>query len=145
MFAAIQENSNQLQTSDITAMPEEMVKISSTLYNSLMPLVQRQIRSQIKVMDFSAMSVQLEPAEFPNWKAACDRLSAEATAPLKAAQRRELREAEGDDASIARINKAYNTKIAERSENVASTPLEFHVEIELNHNFLGTGAEVEAS
>jgi len=44
-------------------MPEGLVKISQSLYESILPLVKTQVESQIKVRDLSRASVTLAPAE----------------------------------------------------------------------------------
>lgn len=51
-------------------MPEGLVKISSSLYESILPLVRTQVSSQIKVRDFSRAMVSLSPADSTSWSAA---------------------------------------------------------------------------
>ena len=152
-----QENSASLQTSDITQMPEQLIKawfppaphvflsvanaplhsqISSGLYETLMPLVRQQVKSQIKVLDLSNMSVSIAPADYANWASASEALSREAVAPLKAEQKRALKRAAGDAAKIEAINAEYDEKIEAEQAAVANTPLEFYVELQTTYNFL---------
>ena len=90
LVTAIHENASALQTADITQMPEQLVKISTSLYDTLMPLVKQQVESQIRVADLSKMSVSISPADHSSWASAADMLTKEAVAPLKAEQRRAL-------------------------------------------------------
>ena len=117
-------------------MPEQLVKISSTLYDTLMPLVKEQVRSQIKVCDLSRMSVEIHPADFASWSAASESLTREAVAPLKAEQRRALKKAGGDQGSVDRINAEFAERIETEQAAVASTPLELHLEVSMDYNFL---------
>ena len=59
-------------------MPEGLVKISQSLYESILPLVRTQVESQIKVRDFSRAQVSIQPAEFGNWSEARAELMVEA-------------------------------------------------------------------
>lgn len=136
LVTAIQENASSLQTADITQMPENLVKISTSLYDTLMPLVKEQVRSQIKVCDLSRMSVEVHPADFASWSAASESLTREAVAPLKADQRRALKRAVGDVAAIERINAEFSERIEKEQTAVANTPLELHLEMSTDYNFL---------
>jgi hypothetical protein len=42
-------------------------KISSSLYESILPLVKSQVSSQIKVRDLSKAMVSIQPADHPSW------------------------------------------------------------------------------
>lgn len=111
-------------------------QISSTLYDTLMPLVKEQVRSQIKVCDLSRMSVEIHPADFASWSAASESLTREAVAPIKAEQRRALKRADGDQTAVERINAEFAERIETEQAAVASTPLEIHLEVSTDYNFL---------
>ena len=111
-------------------------QISSSLYDTLMPLVKEQVRSQIKVCDLSRMSVEIHPADFASWSAASESLTREAVAPIKAEQRRALKKAGGDQGAIERINAEFAERIETEQAAVASTPLEIHLEVSTDYNFL---------
>ena len=113
-----------------------LVKISSGLYNTLMPLVEEQVRAQIKVTDLTRMSVEVQPADFSSWSAAADQLSREAVAPIKAEQRRALKRAMGDASRIASINAEFAERIEAEQEAVSTTPLEMSVQLSTDYNFL---------
>ena len=116
--------------------PSHDPQISSTLYDTLMPLVKEQVRSQIKVCDLSRMSVEIHPADFASWSAASESLTREAVAPLKAEQRRALKKAGGDQELISRINAEFADRIETEQAAVAGTPLEIHLEVSTDYNFL---------
>lgn len=59
-------------------MQEGLVKISSSLYESILPLVRTQVESQIKVRDFSKAQVSVSPAEYSSWSEARSELMTEA-------------------------------------------------------------------
>lgn len=136
LVTAIQENATSLQTSDITQMPEQLIKISSNLYDTLMPLVKQQVSSQIKVLDMTRMSVELSPADFTSWGAVADQLSREAVSPIKSEQRRALKKAAGDATRIAAINAEFAERIEAEQDAVSSTPLEMFLELDTDYNFL---------
>jgi hypothetical protein len=106
------------------------------LYETLMPLVKEQVRSQIKVCDLSQMNVQVSPADYTSWSAAADALTREAVAPIKAQQRRELKKAAGAPDLIASINADFGERIEAEQSAVANTPLEFFCELGTEYNFL---------
>lgn len=136
LVTAIHENASALQTADITQMPEQLVKISTGLYDTLMPLVKQQVESQIRVNDLSKMSVSVAPADHSSWSAAADMLTKEAVAPIKAEQRRAIKRADGDHEAIARINADFAERIEAEQAMVASVPLEFHMALKTKYNFL---------
>ena len=101
-----------------------------------MPLVEEQVRAQIKVTDLTRMSVEVQPADFSSWSAAADQLSREAVAPIKAEQRRALKRAMGDASRIASINAEFAERIEAEQEAVSTTPLEMSVQLSTDYNFL---------
>ena len=84
IVSAISENADKLQMGEISMMPEGLVKISSTLYESILPLVKTQVESQIKVRDLSRATVSIQPSEYASWSEARSDLHVEAKRPLKA-------------------------------------------------------------
>merc|ERR1719454_250092 len=98
IVSAISENADKLQMGEISMMPEGLVKISSGLYESILPLVKTQVESQIKVRDLSKAQVSLQPAEFSSWGDARAELMIEAKRPLKAQLQAELAAAASEEA-----------------------------------------------
>merc|ERR1719486_747307 len=78
IVSAISENADKLQMGEISMMPEGLVKISQSLYESILPLVRTQVESQIKVRDFSRAQVSISPADFSTWNDARAELLTEA-------------------------------------------------------------------
>ena len=136
IITAIQENSQSLQAANISESPDQLVKISDQLMNALMPLVEEQVRNSIKVADMSKFHVQIMPADFPSWAAAAEALSKEAVAPIRAQQKRALKQAAGDAAKIQKINAEFDARVDEAHQTVATTPLEFSLQVNLAYNFL---------
>jgi DNA polymerase III alpha subunit len=137
IIAAIQENSQSLQAANIAESPDQLVKISDGLMSALMPLVEEQVRNQIKVADMSKFHMSLHPADYPSWSAAAEALSKEAVMPIRAQQKRALRAAGDDPEKIAAINAQYEARVDEAQQNVATTPLEFSLQMTIAYNFLG--------
>ena len=113
-----------------------LVKISTSLYDTLMPLVKDQVSAQIKVCDLSRMTVEVQPADYPSWAAASDFLAREAVSGFRAQHRRALVKANGNVKEIASINAEFAEKIEEEQLAVANTPLEFFAELKTEYNFL---------
>ena len=131
-----QENQDKLQTADIQSLPDQMIKISTGLYETLMPLVKDQVRNQIKVADFAKMSVSTQPADHASWGAASESLTREAVAPIKADHMRALQRVKGDSEKSAEVNAFYTEKIDSEMALVSHTPHELLVELSLEYNFL---------
>merc|ERR1712159_658735 len=84
IVSAISENADKLQMGEISMMPEGLVKISQSLYDSILPMVKTQVAAQIKVRDLSRCTVTASPAQFASWNEARSELMIEAKKPLKA-------------------------------------------------------------
>lgn len=48
-------------------MPEGLVKISTSLYETVLPMVHKQVSAQLKVADLSTMKCIIQPTEFSSW------------------------------------------------------------------------------
>merc|ERR1711959_499630 len=83
IVSAISENADKLQVHEVSMMPEGLVKISQSLYESILPLVKAQVQSQIKVRDFSKATVSLCPAEYSSWSECRTEMMLEAKRPLQ--------------------------------------------------------------
>lgn len=144
LITAIQENQDKLQMQDIQALPDQMIKISTGLYETLMPLVKDQVRSQIKVADFAKMAVNIQPADHASWSAASESLTREAVAPIKADHMRSLARVKGDAEKTAEVNTYYAEKIDSEMGLVSHTPHELFIELSIEYNFLKQDpAEIE--
>ena len=136
LVTAIHENQSRLQMSEIQQMPDQLIKISTSLYNTLMPLVKDQVRAQIKVADFTRLGVSIEPADFASWNEVSDALTKEAVAPIKAAHRRALKRVGNSESDVAKVDAHFQEKIEEAMHEVSSTPYEFALELDIEYNFL---------
>lgn len=116
-------------------MPEGLVKISSCLYESILPLVRTQVESQIKVRDLSRAMVSVSPAEYSSWPEARNELMVEAKRPQKAQMAAELAAAP-DETSAGQIRSKFDAMERELEHNIDHAPLELHLELALSYNFL---------
>jgi hypothetical protein len=138
IVTAISENAEKLQMGEISMMPEGLVKISSALYNSILPLVRTQVDSQIKVRDMSRAQVSIEPADYSSWSEARNELMVEAKRPLKAKMQSEVSAAPTEEARVA-IRAQYEKAEKALEHDIDFTPRDMHMEIEVEYNFLGNG------
>ena len=135
IVSAITENADKLQMGDIAVMPEGLVKISQSLYDSILPLVKTQVESQIKVRDLSRASVTISPSEYASWSEARSDLMVEAKRPLKAQLTAEVAAAR-DEAAADAIRAKFEQKEAALETDLDHRPLEMHCELEVQYNFL---------
>jgi len=135
IVSAISENADRLQMGEIAMMPEGMIKVSSGLYESILPLVSTQVASQIKVRDFSEASVSISPAEFKSWDDARAALITEAKRPLKAQFDAEISAATDDELRTG-IRAEFERRQAELEADLDHKPMEMHLSISCSYNFL---------
>lgn len=136
LMTAIAENQAKLQMSEVHELPDQLVKISTDLYERLMPLVKEQVTNQIKVADFTHMAVKIAPADFSSWNEVSDKLTSEAVAPIKAEHRRALKRVSGDSQAQKELDMHYQEKIEQQMQKIANTAYEFSVEMQMDYNFL---------
>lgn len=136
LITAISENAEQLQAADVQEMPEQMVKIAEPLYNTLMPLVQEQVRAQIKVCDMSQTAVRIAPSEFGSWDAVAQKLVQEQSAPVIQRRDRSIEAVKGNLEDMEMVRAEYATKLSDIEANVYHKPHELHMEVSTCYNFL---------
>lgn len=137
IVTAIKENSESLQAANITESPEQLVKISQTLFDTLIPPVELQVKNQINVTNLEEMGITISPADYPTWAAAGEALTKEAVAPIKLKQKRALQLAGNDQVKIEAIKKEFEAMIDDAQASIATTPYEFVVHINVDYNFPG--------
>jgi len=133
--AAIKENASSLQASEISCMPEGLVKISSSMYNAMAPAVRAQVASQLKVKDMSEFSVSASPADHRDWKAAREALVSRATASAKAAHAVRLTELNSEDEKTAE-KATFRKSLRDIESIVDATPIELSAAFTVQYNFL---------
>lgn len=134
IVSAISENADKLQMGEISMMPEGLVKISSQLYESILPLVRTQVESQIKVRDLSHASVSVAPAEFASWNEARSELMVEGKKPLMAQRASEIAAAPESEHDAIRAEYAQRERALEHE--IDHRPLEVHMSLGVGYNFL---------
>lgn len=110
----------------------------------LMPLLKDQVRAQIKVADFSAMRLELAPADFGSWQEVTDVLTKEACGPIKAEHKRALARVVDDAVKTAEVNSYFGERLETAMADVANTPHEFHLQLGFAYNFLPSPPPEEA-
>jgi hypothetical protein len=113
-----------------------LIKISTGLYNMLMPLLKDQVRAQIKVADFSAMRLDVAPADFGSWQEVTDVLTKEALGPIKQEHRRALLRVGSDEAKTVEVNAYFAERLETAMADVSNQPHEFFVQLGFAYNFL---------
>ena len=135
VVAAISENSDSLQTGEISMMPEGLVKISSSLYESILPSVRSQVESQLRVRDFSNASVTFSPADYSTWEEAKNALVMSAKREGKAAHLAEMR-ATDDAVEKSALEAEWKKKEASIEHSVTFDPISVSMELGIDYNFL---------
>ena len=139
IVSAIQENSERLQLGDVAAMTEGLIKVSSALFEALLPMVQAQVSSQIRVRDFENASVSIAPAEFSSWAAARESIVSE----RMEGPRREhaaAMAAAASDQIVAELESSLKDQQAAIEADVDHEKHEIHLEIDVAYQFLSNGA-----
>lgn len=125
-------------------MPEGLIKVSSALFDALLPMVKQQVASQIRVRDISNASVSIAPAEFSSWEAAREALIAEQTDSLRREHSQDIAAASSDE-EVAELEQEFTAKQAAIEAEVDSTKNDLHLELEYSFNFLSNGNECAAT
>lgn len=116
--------------------PEGLVKISSSLFEHILPLVKGQVETQIKVRDMSNAQVSVKPADYSSWSEARNELIVDAKRPLKAALAAEL-SAQPDHDKHHTIRAKYEALEANLEHDIDYKPMRLDMEVEMEYNFLG--------
>jgi hypothetical protein len=135
LVAAISENAESLQIGEVSMMQEGLVKISTGLYQTLLPLVQSQLDSQIRVRDFSNTSVSIAPADFSSWSEARSALMTEAKAGLQSQVESSIATATSEE-ELSAIRSDFNRKERDIENQVDHTVHTFSASVDINYNFL---------
>tara|TARA_B110000046_G_scaffold185414_1_gene226934 strand:+ start:3235 stop:4260 length:1026 start_codon:yes stop_codon:yes gene_type:complete len=136
IMTAIKDNQSSLQTDEFAEMPEGLVKMSTTLYDAVMPIVKQQVAAQVRVRDYSRASISLIPSEYTSWEHAMESITADALKPLKEAKQRELACAATEDAKLG-VTSKFDGLEQEAMTRVNTMPLEFHISLSHEYNFMG--------
>jgi hypothetical protein len=135
IVSAITENSDKLQMGEISVMPEGLVKISQSLYESILPAVRNQVETQIKVRDLSKASVSIAPADHSSWSDARSELMVASKRTLKAQLTSELAGVT-EDAERAPIEAVFAQKEANLEHRIDNELMSIDLELAISYNFL---------
>lgn len=135
IVSAISENAEKLQMGEISMMPEGLVKISTGLYESILPLVKTQVESQIKVRDLSRAQVSIQPAEFSSWADARTALLMEAKMPAQAQLDSQIAAAVNEN-EVQQLRNAFAEREREIEHEIDHKQMEFHLNLGVAYNFL---------
>lgn len=139
IVTAIHENSDRLQLGDVSWMPEGLIKVSSSLYETMLPMVKSQVASQIRVRDFSRANIHVAPAEHGSWGAVRELLVQEKMAPHDRELKMNIQNANGNKSLINECKANHAVLRQEVESAVDHTKHEVTFEIQTNYNFLSTG------
>ena len=114
---------------------EGLVKISSNLYETILPMVKAQVESQIKVRDLSATAVSIAPADFSSWHDVRTELMSEAKAGLKARVEAEIAAAGADD-DLAAMKAAFAGEERDIEHAIDHDVHTFSATLDVSYNFL---------
>ena len=112
-----------------------LVKIGSDLYQTVLPLVQAQVDSQIKVKDFSKATLKIYPSDHPSWSDARTELISEAKTALKAKLEADLA-ATSSEATVETLRASYNEKERAIEHDIDNQVYSFNATIDMDYNFL---------
>lgn len=133
---AIRDNHEQLQSEhEIVEMPEGLNKISSSLYDALLPVVKQQVESQVRVADFSRFNVEIAPSEHSSWQSAMESLTQERLRPIKAERAQALANLKPDQTE-EQIHAFFDAKELKETHAVQQNPVSFNIECEVTYNFM---------
>ena len=93
-------------------MPEGLVKISTSLYETVAPMVQKQVAAQLRVADLSTMKCVIQPTEFSNWAQARNSIMETQKCKMRAKLEAKLSKVGTgvDTAAAAGIRSAYESE-----------------------------------
>jgi len=134
VVSALSENAERLQMGEISMMPEGLVKISTQLYDAVMPMVKTQVSSQIKVRDLSGANVAIAPSEHSGWAEARAELMAEAKASLRSRLETRLSQLGSDSAEDVRAE--FAKEEASIEHQVDHTVHTITATLKFDYNFL---------
>ena len=136
--AAISENADKLQLGDVLEMPEGLMKVSSSLFDAMIGLVETQVGSQVRVRDFNAAQISIHPSNHTSWETVRRELVDDKMKPL---------EKQFDIDSMAcpseKIDKLKSKLQADRVEieaRVDHTPYQIDAELDFSYNFLDSSS-----
>lgn len=135
LVSAISENAEKLQMGEISMMPEGLVKISSSLYETILPMVKTQVESQIKVRDFSNCAVSISPADYSSWHEVRTELMAESKAAFKTRMETELAAAADED-EIKAMRDKFLAEERAIEHSVDHSVHTFSTSLDMEYNFL---------
>jgi hypothetical protein len=113
-------------------MPEGLVKIGTDLYQTILPMVQQQVSSQIKVRDLSAAKLSIAPSDATSWSEARTELLSEAKAKLRSELETELSTA-GGDADMEAIRAKFTKQEAKIEHEIDSHVHTFSATLDIEY------------
>lgn len=121
-------------------MPEGLIKVSSSLFEALLPMVQQQVSSQIRVRDFNGASVSIAPPEHGTWDAVREHLVNERLEEDRRVLAAAISAAETDDV-VTELRSEFAEKQAEVEAAVDNEKHELNLELQVDYNFLSNESQ----
>ena len=136
LMAAVHDHQQSLQVGEIEPMPEGLYKLHSSLYQTILPIVKQQVTNQIHVRDMSKFSIDVSPAEYPNWQGAMDALTTDRIRSLKTARSQALANATRSGDKPEDINAHFDAEEIKLTSEVQQTTVTFDIEAEMAYSFM---------
>tara|TARA_B100001094_G_C17637301_1_gene533321 strand:+ start:105 stop:560 length:456 start_codon:yes stop_codon:yes gene_type:complete len=123
-----------IRLSVVRCAAEGLVKISSSLYESILPYVKSQVESQIRVRDFSECNVSIHPANFNSWEEARATLSKETSRRIKAQYQAEVAANGGDADRLSQIEATFKAQERNAEHDLLHKPMDVHMCLDVAYN-----------
>jgi len=142
VVSTLSENADRLQLGQLSMLSEGLVKCSTALYDSVLPSVVAQVKSQVAVTNLNKAAVTFSPADYSSW-AEC--LEAETSAKLAALQsqfdaERSAAVADGaTEATLAEMDGELASRKRTAIAEVAHTPVSACLTLDVHFNHLASG------
>lgn len=138
--AAVNENAEALQIGEVSVMPEGLVKISQSLYDTLLPLVRTQVASQVKLSDFSDFSVRIKPVNESSWEDVRSNVILGAKKPIQQERDTLLSAVVGDTPESRNeqenIRREYDRKLATTEVKMGNKPMSLLLNLGVGYNYM---------
>ena len=100
-------------------------------------MVKTQVESQIKVRDFTNMSIQAHPSDFHDWSEVQTHMLHEAKATLRAQMEADIGDCK-DKEQLTQMREDYNRQEKDLESSITHSPFNIAGTVKVVYNFLST-------
>jgi hypothetical protein len=98
-------------------------------------MVQKQVKTQVRLRDFSSMSVKFSPVDHKDWHDVRNSLIVSATAPYKKLHKEEI-SSTPDAAEKAKLEMKHKLQLRTVEETMVHKPIGVSFTLDMSYNFL---------